>query len=92
MSVDASSTSKPKSNCDVLSICGRLKIVDMIEIKNFVFWDCRVYGTNEFLDRELMKKKKKKKKDSSSVATKTAKITAIAHDKVLMKVEKALYF
>jgi len=39
-----------------------------------------------------MKKKKKKKKDSSSVATKTAKITAIAHDKVLMKVEKALYF
>jgi len=33
---------------------------------------------------------KKKNHDSFSVAQQTAKVTAIVHDKVLMKVEKAL--
>ena len=32
-SSDASSASKPKRSCDVLSVCENVKILDMIEIK-----------------------------------------------------------
>ena len=51
----------------------------------------RLYGKNESSIREVMKNKEKIR-DSFSVAPQTAKVTAIAPNKVLMKVEKALNF
>ena len=50
-----------------------------------------MYGKNESSIREVMKNKEKIHA-SFSVAPKTAKVTAIAYDKVLMKAEKALNF
>ena len=51
----------------------------------------RLHGKNESSIREVMKNKEKIRA-SFSVAPQTAKVTAIARDKVLMKVEKALNF
>ena len=51
----------------------------------------RLYGKNESSIRELMKNKEKTRA-SFCVAPQTAKFTAIVHDKVLMKMEKALNF
>jgi hypothetical protein len=50
-----------------------------------------LYGKNESSIREVMKNKEKIRA-SFSVALQTAKVTAIARDKVLMKVEKDLNF
>jgi len=49
----------------------------------------RLYGKNESSIHEVMKNKEKICV-SFSVAPQTAKVTAIAHVKVLMKVDKAL--
>ena len=51
----------------------------------------RLYGKNESFIRDVTKNKEKIRA-SFSVALQTAKVTAIARDKVLMKVEKALNF
>jgi len=51
----------------------------------------RLYGKNKFSICEVMRNKEKICV-SFSVALPTAKVTATAHDKVLMKVEKALNF
>jgi len=48
-----------------------------------------LYGKNESSIREVMKNKEKILA-SFSVATETGKVTAVARDKVLMKVEKSL--
>ena len=50
-----------------------------------------MYSKNEFSIREVIKNKEKIRA-SFSVAPQTAKVTAIARDKVLMKVEEALNF
>ena len=49
----------------------------------------RLYGKNESSIHEVMKNKEKIH-DSFSVTQQTAEIAAIVHDKVLMKVGKAL--
>jgi hypothetical protein len=54
-------------------------------------WTARLYGKNESSIHEMMKNKEKIHA-SFSVAPQTAKVTAIACNKVLMKVEKALNF
>jgi len=41
-SSDAGSASKPKRSRDVLSIGGKVKILDMMQIKKIVFRDCQV--------------------------------------------------
>jgi len=51
----------------------------------------RLYGKNESSIREVMKNKEKIRA-SFSVALQTTNVTAIARDKVLMRVEKALNF
>ena len=51
----------------------------------------RLYGKNKFSVRVVMKNKEKNC-TSFSVAKQTAKVTAVARDEVLMKVEKALNF
>jgi len=51
----------------------------------------RLYGKNESSIHEVMKNKEKIHA-SFSVAPQTAKVTAVALDKVLMEVEKALNF
>ena len=51
----------------------------------------RLYGKSESSIHEVMKNKEKICA-SFSVAPQTAKVTAVACDKVLMKVEKALNF
>ena len=51
----------------------------------------RLCGKNESSIRKVMKNKEKIRA-SFSVAPQTTKVTAIARDKVLMKVEKALNF
>ena len=90
-SSDAGSASKPKRNHDVLSISKKVKILDMIEIKKSYAEIARFYGKNESSIREVMTNKEKIRA-SFSVAPQTAKVTAIAPDTVLMKMEKALNF
>ena len=47
-SSDASSASKPKRSCDVLSVCENVKILDMIEIKKKNHVEiARLYGENK---------------------------------------------
>ena len=50
-----------------------------------------MYGKNEFSIRAVMKNKEKIH-SSFAVAPQTAQVTALARDKVLMKVEIALNF
>jgi len=50
-----------------------------------------LYGKNESSIREVMKNKEKIRA-SFSLAPQTAKVTSIARDEVLMKVQKALNF
>ena len=91
-SINAGSASKTKRSHAVLSISEKVKILDMIEIeKKFYAQMARLYGKNKSSIRKVMKNKEKIYA-SFSVAPKTAKVTAIAQDKVLMKVEKALNF
>jgi hypothetical protein len=64
----------------------------MIEIKKKSFADvARLHGKNESSIREVMKNKDLIRA-SFSVSLQTAKVTAIVHNKVLMKVEKTLNF
>jgi len=61
----------------------------MMEIRNKSYAEiARSYGKNESSIHEVMKSKKK----FMLVFLETAKVTAIACDEVLMKVEKALNF
>jgi hypothetical protein len=90
-SSDASSAYKPKRSRDVLSISEKVKILAMIAIKKLYAEIARLYGKNESSIREVMKNKEKMYAHFS-VALQTAKVTAIAHDKVLMKVQNVLYF
>ena len=90
-SSDAGSASKPKTRCDVLSISEKKKILDMIETEKKLYSEiARLYGKNESSICEVMKNKEKICA-SCFVAPQTAKVTAVARDKVLMKVEKALH-
>jgi hypothetical protein len=93
MSSDAGSATKPKRSRDVLSISAKVKILDTVEIlKKKSFSDiARLYGKNESSIRELMKNKENIRA-SFSVSPQAAEVTAIARDKVLMKVEKASNF
>jgi hypothetical protein len=85
-SSDAGSASKPKRSHDVLSISVKVKILDMIEIKKKSYAEiARLCGKKEYSIHEVMKSKEKNCA-SFSVALHTAKVTAIAHDKVSMKV------
>jgi len=91
-SSDAGSASKPKRSHDVLSMSEKVKILDMIEIKkNVVCGDCQVLWQERIFHSRVMKNKEKIRA-SFSIALQSAKVTAIAPDKVLMKVEKALNF
>jgi len=81
-SSDDGSASKPKRSCDVLSISEKVKILDMIGIEKKSCGDCHVYGKNESSIREVMKNKEKNRTGFSG-APQTAKIIAIAPDKVL---------
>jgi len=90
-SSDAGSVSKFNRSRDVLSINEKVKILDMIETKKSYAETARLFGKNESSIREVMKNKEKIC-SSFSVAPQTANVTAIAHDKVLMKVEKVLNF
>ena len=89
---DAGSASNPKRSRDDLSVSGKVKTVDMIvtEKKSYAETD-RMYGKSESSIREVTKNKGKIRA-SFSVAPQTANVAAIARDKVLMKVEKALNF
>ena len=59
-SSDAGSASKPNRSRDILSISEKLKIVYMIEIERKLYVEiARLYGKNEFSERELMKNKEK---------------------------------
>ena len=92
-SSDAGSASKPKRSRNVLSISEKVQILDMIEIeKNRMrrLPGCMVRTNLPFVTG--WSKKKKKNRASFPVAPQTAKVTAVARDKVLMKVEKALNF
>ena len=56
MRSDAGSTSKPKRSRDVLSISGKVKILDMIEIEKKSYAEiARLYGKNESSIREMVK-------------------------------------
>jgi len=89
---NAGSASKPRRSHDVLSISEKLKILDMIEIEKKSYLEtARLYGKNKSSIREVMKDKEKICA-SFSVAPQTAKVTAIARVKVLIKLEKALNF
>jgi len=89
-SSNAGSASNPKRSCDVLYINEKVKILDMIEKEKKSYAEiARLYGKNESSIREVMKNKEKIRA-SFSVAPKTAKVTAVEQDKVLMNVEKAL--
>ena len=92
-SSDTGGASKPKRNRGVLSISEKLKILGMIEIEKKKSYAAiaRFYGKNEFSILEMMKNKEKIRA-SFSVAPQTAKVTAIARDKILMKAKKALNF
>ena len=93
-SSDADHASKPKRRNDVLSNGEKVKILDMIETgeKKKMYADiARLYGKNKSSIHEVMKNKEKIHA-SFSVALHTTKVTATVHDKVLMKVEKALNF
>ena len=89
---DAGSASKPKRSCAVLSISEKLKILDMIQIEK---QNCiqrlpdSVARTNLPFAKWWKTQKKKKIHAGFSIALHTAKFTAVAHDKMLMKVEKA---
>jgi hypothetical protein len=86
-SIDADSASKPKRNRDALSISEKVTILDMIKIKKISADIARLHGKNESSIREVMKNEEIIRA-SFSVALQTAKVTAIVHDKILMKVEK----
>jgi phage portal protein BeeE len=89
---DAGGAFKHKRSRDMLSISEKVKILDMIEIENKSYAEiARLYGKNESFIREVIKNKEKIRA-SFSVAPQTVKVTAMARDKVLMKVEKALNF
>jgi predicted DNA-binding protein YlxM (UPF0122 family) len=69
-----------------------VKVLDIFAIEKKSFTEiARLYGKNEIAIREVVKNKEKIC-TSFSVAQQTAKVTVIACDKVLMKVEKALSF
>jgi hypothetical protein len=86
---DTRSAFKPKRSRDVLAISKEVKILSMIEIKKSYSETARMYGKNESSIRKV-KKNNEKIRVSFFVAPQTAKVTAIASDKVLMNVEKAL--
>jgi len=90
VSSDAGSASKPKISRNVPSISEKVKILVMIEKKSYAEI-ARLYGKNESSIHKVMENKDKNLA-SFSVAPQTAKVTAIARDEVVMKVEKALNF
>jgi hypothetical protein len=91
-SSDAGSASKPKRSPVILSIIEKVKILYMIEIEKESYAKiARMYGKNDSSIRELMKNKERIHA-GYSVALQTANATAIAPDKLLMRVEKALNF
>jgi hypothetical protein len=83
MSSDTDSASKPKRSHDVLSNSEKEKILDMIWGGGLYAEIARLYGKNKFSVREVMRNKEKICV-SFSVAPPTTKVTATAHDKVLM--------
>jgi hypothetical protein len=85
-SSDAVSASEPKRRRVVLFICEKVKILVLIEI------DKRSCAEIAYSSVCEMRKNKEKICASFSVALQTANFTAIAPDKVLMNVEKALNF
>jgi hypothetical protein len=69
-----------------------VKILDMIEIKKKSCADiAKLHGKNESSIHELTMSKEIIRA-SFSVVLQTAKVTAIVHDKMLMKVKKNLNF
>jgi hypothetical protein len=85
---DAGSASKPERSRDVLSISEKVKILDMITIKEQSYAEItRLYGKRESPICEVMKNKETIHA-SFSVAPHTANVIAIARDTVLMKMEK----
>jgi len=81
-SSDAGSASKPKRSRDVISISGKVNILDTIEIKKKIYAEiARLYGKNESSIREVMKNKEKNR-STFSVGPQTAKLTAIVRDSV----------
>jgi len=91
-SSDVSSASKPKRSRDVLSISEKVKILDMIETeKKIICGDYQVIWQEQIF-HSWSDEEQRKNLASFSVAPQTAKFTAIARDKVLMKVKKTLNF
>ena len=91
-SSDAGSASKPKRNRDILSISEKVKILNMIETeKESCAKIARSCGKNDSSVLELMENKERIHA-SFSVAPQSTNVTAVAPDKVLMKMEKALNF
>nr|XP_012152114.1 PREDICTED: uncharacterized protein LOC105664027 [Megachile rotundata] len=89
---DAPSDIKPKRIRGVLTISEKVNILDMIEVHKKSYAEiARLYGKNESSIREVMKNREKIRA-SFSVAPQTAKVTAVARNKVLMKMEKALNY
>jgi len=81
-SSSAGSASKPKRSRDVPFISEKVKNLDTIEIKRKSYAEiARLYGKNESSIREVMKNKEEIRK--------SAKVTAVARNKVLMNVEKS---
>jgi hypothetical protein len=59
-SSDAGSASKPKRSHDVLTICEKVKILDMMETEKHSYLEiARLYGKYESFIREVMKSNKK---------------------------------
>ena len=91
-SSDAGSASNPKRSSDILSISEKVKILDMIEVEIKSYAEIsRLCGKKESSITAVMENKEKIRV-SFSAESQTAKVTAIVHVKVLMKVEKALNF
>jgi hypothetical protein len=87
-SSDGGSASKPQRSRDIFSISEKVNILDMIELEKN--GRRRLPGCTARTNLPFVKWWKKRA--SFSVAPQTANITAIARDKVLMKIEKALNF
>jgi hypothetical protein len=91
-SSNAGSASKPKKTRDVLSISEKLKLRYMIEIEKGSNAEIvRLYGKNDSSILELMENKENTYA-TFFVAPQTAKVTAIAPDKLLIEVGNVFNF
>ncbi|XP_018608961.2 uncharacterized protein LOC108935128 [Scleropages formosus] len=86
----AGNSDMPKRNRNVLPLSEKVKVLDLIRKEKKSYAEvAKIYRKNESSIREIVKKEKEIRA-SFAIAPQTAKVTATARDKCLVKMEKAL--